>query len=240
MTIRLPKPDSAARILREALKEHGATLGHAQALDVIARLYGHDSWYAMQRAGASEEPGSTQTLGTRIVKLTDSLLKKGCEFQARNVVLIITGNDTTVDITAYPAGRPKSEPLGGVTIEYAEAAKDLRQPDPTLPFYGCALPNVIRAVEFVSQDPQSSGTRIISAEHGSGDGYIEWLEQGMLTTDYDLSEEVIRYGEPPDSISGEDLIEAKLSRDGCFTLKDGRELYLIDELGKRWAPQKRV
>ena len=50
MTIRVPKPKSAARILRETLKALNLELRQEQALDVVAKLYGYNSYHAMRKA----------------------------------------------------------------------------------------------------------------------------------------------------------------------------------------------
>lgn len=56
---RKPKVNGQARILAQAFKDHGVTLAHRQALDVLARLEGYSSYQVMQQASvATQKPAA--------------------------------------------------------------------------------------------------------------------------------------------------------------------------------------
>jgi len=242
LTIRLPLPKSAARILREALTDKGIVLGEGQALDIVARLYGYNSWYRMQQDPKAQKRSALTPTGDAEFVLRKSSLAHGCCIHVGNVTVAISGSGAGVSVSLRPRYQPDARPLSTAWAEYAEAEKDQLSPDPTKPFYGCGLPSVITAIEFVSSDARAlEWSKRVDAQHFS-DGMLEWLEEGMPNDSYDLSEEVFRYddGDHSMEVSGEELVTAKLDSDGRFTLLDGREFYLIDENHLRWAPTKRT
>lgn len=120
------------------------------------------------------------------------------------------------------------------------------QPDPKLPFYGCRLPKTLLFVEFVSSDTRALDGSDRRQVLWFDDGLLGWLEEGMPEDgNGDIADSVIEFVNVDAPSKSEwlhcrDLVEATLSRDGRFELKDGRELYLIDGTGKRWFPRDRV
>jgi hypothetical protein len=71
---------------------------------------------------------------------------------------------------------------------------------------------------------------------------VEWLNEGSVNNDADLSEDFLCYADEAScsTITTQQLYEATLQSDGRFELKDGRELYLIDSEDRRWVPTKRI
>lgn len=120
------------------------------------------------------------------------------------------------------------------------------QPDPKLPFYGCRLPKTLLFVEFVSSDTRALDGSDRRQVLWFDDGLLGWLEEGMPEDgNGDIADSVIEFVNVDAPSKSEwlhcrDLVEATLSRDGRFELKDGRELYLIDGKNQRWFPKDRV
>lgn len=118
------------------------------------------------------------------------------------------------------------------------------RPDTSKPFHACKLPRTVDFVEFVSSDARACEWSDKRQVTFYDEQILNWLEEGMVTADFDLTDDVIEYRDA-DSSSGnpvltvQDLVEAQLAPDGRFELKDGRELYLIEE-GMRWYPNIRA
>lgn len=246
MTVRVPKPKSAARILRETLKSLGLEVRQEQALDVVAKLYGYNSYHAMRKAELSKDKNSLSGTGSESVlkagpeprsyELASKELREGCLIKIDDVVVSISGSEEQVVVDLLAAHQRDAKPIESVSASQREARKNRTAPDPQLPFYGCQLP---RAVTALAVQRESNKWERMSAEH-SCDGYLQWLESGMPNNDYDVSETAIICSHSPYSISGEDLLNARLEKDGFFTLKTGLAFYLIDQNGFAWKPTHRV
>lgn len=246
MTVRVPKPKSAARILRETLKSLNLELRQEQALDVVAKLYGYNNYHAMRKAELGKgknslSAGESESIlktgpDPRCYELAVNDLRKGCLIKIEDVVLSLFGSKQYVQVDLLAARQRTAKPLDSASASQREARKNRLAPDPELPFYGCELPRVVSAL---SVKREKDTWERMQAEY-SYDGYIMWLESGMPDNDYDVSETVIVCSGPPYSISGEDLLNARLQKDGFFTLGTGLAFYLLDENGFAWKPKRRV
>ena len=245
MTVRTPKPKSAARILRETLKSLNLELRQEQALDVVAKLYGYNSYHAMRKAELGKGKNSLSADGRKSIlkagpdprcyELASKELRKGCLIKIDDVVLSIFGSEQQVQVDLLAACQRAAKPLDSAAASQGEARKNRLAPDPELAFYGCELPRVVSALAVKRGDAWER----MQAEY-SCDGYATWLESGMPNNDYDVSETVIICSDKPFSISGEDLLNARLQEDGFFTLGNGLAFYLLDENGFAWKPERRV
>jgi hypothetical protein len=238
MTVRLPKPASAARILRAALAQKGFEVGQAQALDLVATLYGYNSWYAMQQDPASRQPPVLKNLGDSQFELSDKTDR--CQIRIKNVVVAIRTSQEHVFASLWPAVDPGNRPLDDARASFEDARREHRHPDPKLPFYGCKLPIEMKALEFVSSDARALDWSHREPANYLLEGLAEWIEDGMRDDSYDLSEILIECGVSGMEFTGQMLVDAQLDPDGRFTLEDGKEFYLIDEHHRRWAPLQRV
>jgi len=235
MSVRIPKPTSAARILVRSLGELGISVTHRQALEMIAKIWGPQNFHAM-KDGA--KPNSVSNSRVPRYVLGD---EKICWIEHGNVSVRVSAEDRAVRVGLYPKGREADERTS-THLDYGEAADDKTILDPSKPFYGCALPRVLIAVEFVSGDARASQSCCRCRATYVIDSLVEWLEVEEQNNDFDLSEDVIQFDDADEvgHLSGQDVVDARLDPDGRFEMKDGRELYLIDERNLRWIPRTRV
>ena len=242
MDIRLPKPKAAAQVLKGALAEKGLDVSHAQALDLIARVYGYNDWYSMNHDTRFEAPlvlkATASDEYTMVAERTSCWLTVDC------VSVRIASTAVGVEVGLFPLGKEEEHELGFVATTFVEARADRFSPDPSKPFFGCKLPNDIIALDFVSSDARALEWHDRRTVTWTMNPVLVWLENGATSQDADLSETALEYDAPDcdstQELSAQELYEASLGIDGRFTLKDGREFYLIDESNLRWAPKIRA
>ena len=239
MTVRVPKPRSAARILREALGKEGIVLGQSKALEVVAKLYGHNSWYAMCQAEKSQSENELGTMSSEHTALDLTKVRKTGDYFLKyaNVLMRISPDEQGLGVSLKALGSAQSSSIDSAYASFSEANTDRTKPDKTLAFFGCRLPKAITGIAQVSDE----GELVFIAAEQSFDDYLKWLEEGMPNNDCDVSETAIILDRPPYALSGEELLQASLDSTGLFTLANLHFSFcLIDENGERWKPTERV
>jgi hypothetical protein len=236
MSVRNPKPGSAARILVRSLAELGISLKHRQALELIAKVQGYQNYHAM--VALAEPTGSVRTGSAPPYKPG---MPGECSIDHGNITVRVAAEKDWVWVGLCAKGH-ELDVRASARLEYAEAADDKTALNPSKPFYGCALPLEITALEFVSSDPRAR-----EWSHRCRVQYVigfiaDWLEEGMPNNDCDVYEVFIEYADGGKRVplTSYDLLAAKLDVDGRFAMIDGREFYFIDERGLRWVPSRRV
>jgi Glyoxalase superfamily protein len=244
MDIRLPQPKAAAKILKDALAQMGVSVQNMQALELVAKTYGYNDWYSMQKDTRFTEPLTLKATSFDEYELSVAP-GSGAWIAAQNISVRVFVDESGVAVSLYPKGEEMEPELGYVRVAFEDATADRRAPLPNEPFHACKLPYDFRAVEWVSLDERGLAQRKCCTVSSVNNSVIEWLNAGALSNDADLSEEFLSYDEEGRfgeslSLSTQDLYEATLASNGRFTLKDGRELFLIDAQSQRWYPKDRI
>lgn len=234
MSVRMPLPKGAASILRTALKEKGLEVTAAQALDLVARVYGYNSWYALSQDPVAEQPQVLVRTHATEYALRNPF--ESCSITVEAIRVQIASRGEGVTVALWPENGTGFKPLDSASALFAVAQKDQRIPDPTLPFHGCVLPYGAKAIEFIGE-PGSHICPITDLY----DTVLEWLQEGAEGDRADFADEVIEYADQGrQALDARQLFEAQLAPDGRFTLTDGRQLYLLEAQGKRWKPTLRT
>jgi hypothetical protein len=242
MDIRLPMPKAAAQVLKGALADKGLSVTHAQALELIARVYGYNDWHSMNHDDRFKAPSVLKAKASDEYSM-GSEPGTSCWLTVDSVSVRIAATGMGVEVGLFALGKETEPDLGFVSTTFADARADRVSPDPTKPFFGCKLPNDIIALDFVSSDARALEWHHRRIVTWTMNPVLVWLENGATSQDSDFSETALEYDDGGDSVqelSARELFEATLELDGRFTLKDGREFYLIDESNLRWAPTIRA
>jgi hypothetical protein len=243
MDFRLPQPKSAASLLKTALAAMNHDVGHTQCLELIAKVYGYDDWYTMERDQCFERPLSLKAKSSTHYEFANGADEANIDAGTLQVRARMEGDGVLVAVYPATAVVPERD-LGFVRVRFAEAIVDRVNPDPKLPFYGCCLPFDMIAIEFVSSDARAQDWK--NRYYGSpNNSVIDWINTGMESHDADLSEAILYvddqyFNDNDRALTAEDIYEAALEPDGRFVLKGGRELYLIDRDNQRWYPKDRI
>lgn len=83
MTIRTPNDKTAVSLVKTAFKAAGATCTHTQALDLVAKLQGYQSWAHKQsvaREPKTPAPRTAQQIAESLVTMTDTGVKSRIDF----------------------------------------------------------------------------------------------------------------------------------------------------------------
>ena len=241
MDIRLPQPKSAARILKAALADKGLAATHGQCLEFVAKIYGYQSWHAMQEAGELSDALALTATDSGDFEMSD---KPGtsCWIGVGSLSVYVRvgreGEGVAVDL--LPKGDEMADPLDEAYATFAQASVDPNALDPSKPFWNSRLPEEPTQLEFT--DPGQPGTPVRCKVLYSLGIMLTWLEEGMENHDFDLSEEVFSYRDAAGKVrhvTGQDLVDASLTADGRFTLGAGRSFCIIDKDGQTWRPAPR-
>jgi hypothetical protein len=235
MSVRMPLPASAAKILHRALRNKGLAVTDTQALDLVARVYGYNSWYALAKGPLAQHRSALKETSPHSFDLHHSAT--GCRIRIRTAIVEITQDEKKVHVRLLSQFSPTE--LGYAGVSYEEAAKNPDKPDPTKLFHGCVPFYGAKAVEMLEEDGTARRLPIIEFDETA----LEWLQEGAVDFSMkgDWSDAVMRYKDKgTKKITTAELDEAELAPDGLFTFKDGRRLYLLDEKLRRWAPIARI
>lgn len=102
---RKPQLKEQARILAKEMSNHGVTLAHRQALDILARMNGHASWHVMsqyEKASPATEPAESGSAVSVVKAIERDVVYtfEGVGFVADRTQLNALTQDYTGDLPA--------------------------------------------------------------------------------------------------------------------------------------------